>query len=195
LNIVNLAHVHTLIQQMLPFDLFLVHHLGIGPFAGCRVVSLSGLRWIPLLLLIILAHDAHLLLLDDPALTVARLLHSRGLRLRSGDTLLVLGGAMAAHQLHLSLYLAQHLVHAAHGVDRSIHGRVSCHIVQVSAWRLRGGTGRRRGGGVLLEYPLLLLRRILRRLRSGIGRLAHISIVLRLKVIQHIYMTSPYIIV
>ena len=76
LDVAYLAHVDRLVEQMLSLDLLLIHHLGIGAFAGSRVVALSWLRGIPLLLLlVVLAHYAHLLLLHHPAFAVAGLLH------------------------------------------------------------------------------------------------------------------------
>ena len=100
LNVVDLTHVNRLVQQMLPLDLLLVEC--VGRLTGSWVVTGSWLRWrdwwLLVLLLVVLAHDTHLLLfIGTPAFTPSWLLHSRGFLLGRGNALLVLSGAMAAH--------------------------------------------------------------------------------------------------
>lgn len=92
------------------------------------------------LLLVVLTHNAHLLLvLSDPTFTTTGLLD--GLRLGRGDSLLALSGVMTtANQLNLSLDLAQDFVHTAHRVDGGVHCAIGGDVVQVGTVRLLGGS-------------------------------------------------------
>ena len=100
LNVVDLAHVHTLVQQMLTLYLIIIQAWSISSLAGSTIVTSSGVFL--LLLVVVLAHNAHLsgFLFDNSAFTASRLLYNRSLvSLGSGN--FVLGGPMAAHKLHL----------------------------------------------------------------------------------------------
>ena len=129
LNVVDLTHVNWLVEQMLPLDLLLVE--SVGRLTGSWVVTRSWLCWGDWrLLLVVHAHDTDLLLfVCTPAFTPSWLLHSRGLLLGRGNALLVLGGAMAACELHLGLDLPEDFVHTSHGADSRIHSTISSYVV------------------------------------------------------------------
>lgn len=97
--------------------------------AGCWLRG--GDRRLLVLLLVVLAHNAHLLLISHSAFTASWLLDGGCLLLGRGDSRLVLCGPMSTDKLHLGLDLAQDFVHAAHSIDRSIHGAVCSYVVQI----------------------------------------------------------------
>lgn len=156
LNVVDLTNVNWLVKQMLPLDLFLIE--GVGWLTGSWVMSGSWLRWwdgwLLVLLLVVLAHDTNLLLLIcTPAFTPSWLLYSRCLMLGRGNALLVLGGTMAAYQLHLGLDLSKDFIHASHGAYGSIHSTISSYVVKISSLRLLSWcTGSSGWGWVLLHF-------------------------------------------
>lgn len=188
LNIVNLTHVNWLVQQMLPFDLLFVE--SIGGLAGSWVVARPRLGWRDgRLLVVVLTHYADLFGFLQ---AFSWLLDGWSLLLGRGHSLLVLSWAMATDQLHLGLDLAKNFVHAAHGIDRCVHCAVCGILIKIISLRLLvRGTCSCGWSWVLLNFAFT--HRIMT--RFSIARGASNTIVLGLKMIEHIDMACPNIIV
>lgn len=158
--------------------------------AGC------WLRWrdwgLCILLLIVLAHNAHLLLISNSAFATPWLLDCGCLLLGRGNSRLILCGPMSTNKLHLGLDLTQDLIHAAHGVDGSVHSTVGSYVVKICTWSLLWGGARSScWRGVLLHFTFSC------RVRPRLVCVWWTSnaTVLSLKVVQNVVMSRSYIVV